>query len=170
MDPVPTPIARNERPDVCRACGGECCLHRPGIEAPDRFLAAPDPAEALASALASGDWVLLEHRGVPWEPGEARDPADADRIILYPRPSTVAERASGKVFQGGESSPCVFLGPGGCRLAFEDRPRMCQSLEPSAGDDCECEWDQRAAARAWLPWQEMVAAARRDAARRRRTS
>jgi hypothetical protein len=37
---------------------------------------------------------------------------------------------------------------------------MCQSLEPSAGDDCECEWDQRAAALAWLPWQGMVAEAR----------
>jgi Fe-S-cluster containining protein len=159
--------ATNERPDVCRACGGECCLHRPGIEAPDRFLAAPDPAGALASALASGDWVLLEHRGVPWEPGEPRDPSEADRIILYPRPATVAERASGTVFRGGESSPCVFLDPGGCRLRFEQRPRMCQSLEPSAGDDCECEWDQRAAARAWLPWQALAVEAQRAAAARR---
>jgi len=156
MAPPSPPPQGNERPDVCRACGGECCLHRPGIEAPDRFLAAPDPAGALAGSLASGDWVLLVHRGVPYEPGEPRDPADADRILRYPRPATVAERASGEVFRGGESSPCVFLAPGGCRLPFAERPRMCRSLEPSAVGDCEAEWDQRAAARAWLPWQGLV--------------
>jgi len=165
----PPAVPSNERPDVCRACGGECCLHRPGIEAPDRFLAAPDPPAALAEALTSGNWVLLEHRGVPYEPGEARDPADVDRILLYPRPATVAERASRQALRGGESSPCVFLDPEGCRLPFAERPRMCQSLEPSAGDDCECEWDQRAAALAWLPWQGMVAEARARLERRRGT-
>ena len=36
---------------MCAACGGDCCFTRPGLEAPDRFLAAPDPASALAAAL-----------------------------------------------------------------------------------------------------------------------
>jgi len=150
------PVENNERLAVCRTCGGECCFTRPGIEAPGRFLAAPDPARALASALSSGDWVLLPHVGVPWVNGEPPPPEDRYRIIRYPRPATIAERATGSVFAGGERSPCVFLGPGGCRLGFEERPRMCQSLEPSAIGDCESPWDQRSAALAWLPFQDLV--------------
>jgi Fe-S-cluster containining protein len=161
-----TAVTNNERPAICRACGGECCLNRPGLEAPDRFLAAPDPADALAEALGSGDWVLVLHRGVPWVDGVPPPAEDRYRIIRHPRPATVAERATGTVFASGESSPCVFLDPGGCRLGFEARPRMCQSLEPSAGEDCECEWDQRAAALAWLPWQGLVEEALRRSAHR----
>ena len=69
--------AGNERPGICGACGGECCLARPGIEAPERFLAAADPVAGLARALRSRDWLLLRHVGVPWVDG--RPPAEADR-------------------------------------------------------------------------------------------
>ncbi len=151
--------ARNERPEICRACGGECCLTRPGIEEPDRFLAAANPASELAGALRSRDWVLLRHVGVPWTDGRPPDPADRYRTILYPRPATVDERSSGHVFAGAERSPCVFHGPRGCALPFAGRPRMCRELEPSAVGDCESTWDQRSAALAWLPWQDLVARA-----------
>jgi Fe-S-cluster containining protein len=158
------PPRNNEAAAVCAACGGECCFTRPGIEAPDRFVAAPDPAAALGEALASGDWVLVEHVGVPWVDGRPpADPADRYRIIRYPRPATLAERESGKPFTGGERSPCVFLGRDGCRFRFEERPRMCQSLEPAADGECEGPWDQRSAALAWLPWQGLVAEAVRRA-------
>ena len=160
--PVPE---NNERAAICAACGGECCRHRPGLEAPDRFLAAPDPAGALAAALASGDWVLARHVGVPWADGVPPPDSDRYRVIEYPRPATVAERERGETFRGGEEAPCVFLGASGCALPFEERPRMCQSLEPSAAGDCESPWDQRSAALAWLPWQDIVA----DAVRRART-
>ncbi|HTP49809.1 MAG TPA: hypothetical protein VMK42_03840 [Anaeromyxobacteraceae bacterium] len=150
------PVENNERPATCRACGGECCFTRPGIEAPERFLSAPDPVGSLAAALACGDWVLLEHVGVPWANGEPPPAEDRYRVVRYPRPATVAEKASGAAFRGGERSPCVFLRPGGCALAFAERPRMCQSLEPSAAGDCESPWDQRSAALAWLPWQDLV--------------
>jgi Fe-S-cluster containining protein len=158
MDTAPPP-ENNERAAICADCGGECCRNRPGIEAPDRFLAEPRPAEALASALASGDWVLLLHLGVPWVNGEPPRTEDRYRAILYPRPATVAERETGKVLCGAEPSPCVFLGTQGCALPFAGRPRMCQSLEPSASGECEGEWDQRSAALAWLPWQDLVAEA-----------
>ena len=153
------PVEPNERPAICAACGGECCRGRPGIEAPDRFLAAPDPASALASALASGDWVLARHVGVPWEDGAPPPAEDRYRVIEYPRPATVAERESRVVFRGGEESPCVFLAATGCALPFEGRPRMCQSLEPHASGECEAAWDQRSAALAWLPFQGLIAAA-----------
>jgi len=148
--------AGNERPGICGACGGECCLARPGIEAPERFLAAADPVAGLARALRSRDWLLLRHVGVPWVDG--RPPAEADRYrtILYPRPATVEERASGGPFAGAERSPCVFLGPAGCALPYSGRPRMCRELEPSAAGDCETAWDQRSAALAWLPFQDLV--------------
>jgi len=155
----------NERPALCAACGGECCRHRPGIEAPDRFLAAADPAAALSAALTSGDWVLVRHVGVPWVDGKPPPDEDRYRVIQYPRPATVAEREQGEAFRGGEESPCVFLAPGGCTFRFEERPRMCQSLEPSAGGECEAGWDQRSAALAWLPFQDLVTEASRRASR-----
>jgi len=154
----------NERSAICSSCGGECCRNRPGIEAPDRFLAEPSPEEALAGALASGDWVLVRHVGVPWVNGEPPAKEDRYRILFYPRPATLAERGNGEAVAGGEESPCVFLGPVGCALPFSRRPRMCQSLEPSAIGDCECEWDQRSAALAWLPWQGLVEGALRRSA------
>ena len=136
----------NERPAICAACG-ECCRTRPGAEDPSRFLAEADPAGALAVALRSRDWVLARHVDV-----------------LYPRPATVAERAAGRVHEGAEAFPCVFLGERGCRMPFADRPRMCRELEPWANGDCQPHWDLPDAARAWAPLQELVAAARRAAA------
>ena len=128
----------NERPGICAGCG-ECCRTRPGAEAPERFLADPDPAAALARALASRDWVLARHV-----------------TTRYPRPATVAERAGGVVHAGAELSPCVFLEPSGCRLSFADRPRMCRDLEPWANGDCQSTWDLPQAAEAWEPWQALV--------------
>jgi Fe-S-cluster containining protein len=133
----------NERPDLCSACG-ECCRTRPGAEDPARFLSAPDPASALALALASGEWVLASLAGV-----------------RYARPATVLERASGSVHRGAEAAACVFLGEAGCRLAFTDRPRMCRELEPWASGDCQSAWDLAGAVRAWAGCQGLVVEALR---------
>lgn len=154
-------IENNERPDLCATCGGACCRTRPGIEAPARFLAAEEPAAALAAALSSRDWILAEHVGVPWVNGVPPPEEDRYRLIRYPRPATVAERGAGGAPSPGDFAPCVFLGPGGCRLSFPDRPRMCRSLEPAADGDCVAAWGRREAALAWLPEQELVAEALR---------
>jgi Fe-S-cluster containining protein len=135
----------NERPSLCAACG-ECCRTRPGAEEPERFLRSPDPAGALAAAIASGDWVAAGLAGV-----------------RYARPATVRERASGTVDTGAEGSPCVFLDPGGCRLAFAERPRMCRDLEPWANGECVPGWDLPDARRAWEPLQTLVEEAVRRA-------
>jgi hypothetical protein len=155
--------ATNERPDLCAQCGGQCCLTRPGLESPERFLAAPDPAAALAAALASGDWVLAEHVGVPWVEGVEPPEAERRRVIRYPRPATVLERGGGGAPRD-DLAPCTFLGEAGCRLAFADRPRMCRALVPTPGFECEGDWGRREAALAWLPHQGWVEAARVTAA------
>jgi Fe-S-cluster containining protein len=149
----------NERPSLCAECGGQCCRSRPGVEAVERFLAAADPVAALGAALASGDWVLADHVGLPWTDGVPPPEPERRRLIRYPRPATAAERGSGRASSDPAASPCVFLGEAGCRLAFADRPRMCRSLEPAVGFECEAAWDRLAAARDWAPWQAMVEAA-----------
>lgn len=128
----------NERPRLCAACG-ECCRTRPGAEDPSRFLSAPDPAGALARALASGEWVLGSLAGV-----------------RYARPATVVERATGIVHQGAETAACVFLAERGCRLPFADRPRMCRELEPWANGECQAGWDIPEATHAWASCQGIV--------------
>ncbi len=156
---VPEIEKNNERADLCAACGGACCRTRPGIEAPARFLAAADPAAALAAALRSRDWLLAEHVGVPWVNGVPPPDADRYRVLRYPRPATVAERNAARGLAAGESADCVFLEPGGCRLPFRERPRMCRSLAPSADGDCAAAWGRREAALAWSEHQELVASA-----------
>lgn len=156
---LPEPfISNNESATLCGACGGECCRSRPGIEAPERFLATPDPAGRLADLLASGLWVLDTHYGVPYDPakGERGDP---DRIIRYPRPATRTEQAAGDIFAIPGAGECVFLRADGCTLPFADRPRACQALEPAASFDCSSSWSRFDAARAWLPHQDAVATA-----------
>jgi Fe-S-cluster containining protein len=152
-------IDDNERPDLCAACGGACCRTRPGIEAPDRFLAAQDPAAALAAALRSRDWLLAEHIGVPWVDGVPPPAEDRYRILRYPRPATRAEREAGRQVPEAGRTECVFLEAAGCRLPFPERPRMCRSLAPSADGECTAAWDRRSAALSWLPHQGLVAAA-----------
>lgn len=159
--------AQNERPDICGACGGECCRTRPGFESPERFLAGPDPAGALAAALASGEWLLVRHVGIPWRGGAPPPDEVRWREILCPRPATLGERETGRAFSGGECSPCVFLAPGGCRLEFAARPRMCRSLEPAAAGDCVTAFGPGEAAEAWLHHQLLVAEALRRSGRER---
>ncbi|WP_298439690.1 hypothetical protein [Geobacter sp.] len=152
------PVPNNESITLCGACGGACCRTRPGIEAPGRFLATPDPAGALRDLLASGLWVLDTHYGVPYDPGKG-ERGDPDRIILYPRPATRAEQAAESIFALPGAGECVFLRDDGCALSFADRPRACQALEPAADGECSSSWTRFDAAPAWLPHQEAVAAA-----------
>jgi Fe-S-cluster containining protein len=151
-------LSGNERLDLCADCGGQCCRSRPGVEAPERFLAAPDPTAALAAALATGDWVLADHVGVPWVDGVEPPEDQRRRLIRYPRPATLLERGQGGMARD-ELAPCTFLGEAGCRLGFDDRPRMCRALRPAPGFECEGDWGRREAALAWLPHQGWVATA-----------
>lgn len=147
----------NEDFSLCARCGGQCCLTRPGIEAPDRFLARGDMATDLRETLISGNWVLEEHLGIPYEPGTISP--DPNLIIRYPRPATLQERQHPGFAPLPESGPCVFLTASGCQLPFEQRPRLCRELVPDVCFECESPWGRREAALAWLPWQEILTVA-----------
>lgn len=159
MTPYPSP-EKNEDHDICSACGGQCCRTRPGIEGPERFLTAPDPAGLLSDLLSSGLWVLDTHYGIPYDP-EKGEKGDPDRIILYPRPATREERSEGRVLALPGAGECVYLRNNGCLLQFDDRPLACRALEPTAGFQCSSSWTRFDAARAWSPHQDVVSTALR---------
>lgn len=146
------PPANNENLSLCAQCGGACCRTQPGIDHPERFLAAADPTGLLASLLADHNWVLSLH---PW-----RDEESGDWLALYyPRPAKNSELATNSQLALDDTSPCVFLTPTGCRLTFAERPYLCQTLEPMAEDACHSPWGKRDAAIAWRPHQELIHAA-----------
>lgn len=145
----------NEDVSVCSACGGDCCRTRPGIEAPERFLAAANPAEELTRLLASGLWVLDTHYGIPYDP-EKGETGDPDRIIHYPRPATRQEHAAGSLRVVPGAGECVLLGDGSCTLPFPERPKACQALEPAADFACTSSWTRFDAAREWQHHQDLV--------------
>jgi len=144
--------SNNEDRSICSRCGGECCKTQPGIDHPAPYLAADDPAIALAARLGSGTWVLSLH---PW-----RDTAtDIWEALYYPRPATVVEQAAGSLLAQSDDAHCTFLTPAGCQLPFAERPYLCQVLEPNITFSCSAPWSKRDAALAWRPQQELVHAA-----------
>ena len=146
-------LTNNEHRSICARCGGQCCRTKPGIEAPEGFLALPDPAAALTELLARREWVLETHYGVPYTPGvTAPDPG---RIIHYPRPATVGEQGDNGA-DHPSADDCIYLTVTGCSLAFEDRPRMCRELVPDSCFECESPWGRREAALAWLHHQDII--------------
>lgn len=146
----------NEDIQLCARCGGQCCQTKPGIEAPERFVVNGDLSDVLLQALASSNWVLEEHIGIPYQAGGVSpDPA---RLIYYPRPATLQEREQRRWSALPGSGSCVFLTAEGCRLPFAERPRLCQELVPDVCFECESPWGRRDAALAWLPWQDQVSA------------
>lgn len=148
-------IPNNESVTTCSACGGDCCRTRPGIESPERFLAAANPVAELARLLASGHWVLDTHYGVPYDPAKG-EKGDPDRIIHYPRPATRQEHASRSLRVVPGAGECVLLEDQGCTLPFAERPRACQALEPAADFACTSSWTRFDAAREWQHHQDLV--------------
>jgi Fe-S-cluster containining protein len=157
-----TPMTNNPLPDnnenltLCRKCGGACCRTRPGIEAPERFLATGNMADNLMAALSSGDWVLEIHIGLPLTEETSALPDRMDIITRYPRPATIQEKTRKSLFAIPGTGDCTFLTDKGCTLPFTERPRLCRSLEPDSFFDCDSSWKRPDAALAWHPWQSVI--------------
>lgn len=135
-------VAKNETPDTCRACGGDCCKSMPGSYHPAQF--GPDLAgvyELLRDGRASID---------RWEGSEVklrREDGKTEYVPIpnqgyYLRPAIKTGRrkgvplfafmatpdGDGGVFDLSYGGECVHLGAAGCGLKFEDRPLNCQAL------------------------------------------
>lgn len=152
---VSLPMARSyERPDVCGACGGNCCKSMPGAAMPSDFgSSAEEIAANLSDAFATGKWAI------DWWEGDPRDDGgdDLDRAYFI-RPATTGGRG---LFDPSWGGRCVFLGDAGCEI-FERRPSGCRGLEPSP-PDCKVQHSgKQDAAIAWLPLHnEILESARR---------
>lgn len=142
----------NEKPSICRMCGGKCCKGMPGLTlpvdwgAPDRLVMATKLVDALATGRYAIDW---------WE----GDPADGPlEQCYYVRPAVVGhENQLRHASWGGQ---CTFLGPRGCSMEFHDRPSECRALKPSPGDHhCKFEPEYKGkqwAVEQWIEYQPML--------------
>ncbi len=143
----------NEDPTLCARCKGDCCRTRPGIESPERFLAASNPAADLAELLSTGTWVLELHRGKPYTPGVTEP--DPNCLIRYPRPARFCE-AHEIPPDDLPGDACRLLTDSGCLLPYHERPKACRALTPRLDLLCDSDWGRREAALAWFAHQEIV--------------
>lgn len=168
---LPT-VPRNETPDVCGPCGGECCKQLPGLYHPAQFGA--DLAgvyELLKSGRAAID---------NWDGGEVYyTDDDGQRVTVdlehspayYLRPAVkphwqkqpsgiaswlfAAAAGSGGVFDQTWGGECVNLTDSGCSLSWDDRPVNCRGLvAKDGGRNCKtpAEFDKPALVVAWQPF------------------
>lgn len=137
-------------PDLCGPCGGKCCKHYPGIAYPEDF-GLPDVGR-LWTALLTRLWV------VDWWEGDPRTGFDEYGRVCFVRPAMVGS-IRWPEDPAWVGSPCVFLGPGGCILSLDERPRGCCALEPLANSGClDHSGGKLGAAMAWLPYQHILSA------------
>lgn len=108
----------NENKEICAHCGGACCKGGPGIYHPDDFAPAT-MRETILAGLRAGlfqiDWWEAEQRG------------------YYLRPAIKNDTRTFSPAWGGE---CANLGPEGCALPFQARPRGCRELVPHKSMRC----------------------------------
>jgi hypothetical protein len=171
---VGLPIANNEDLATCRACGGKCCKTLPGAFLPDQL-----SDGQLHDGLRSGAYVLDWWGGDPRPDRHCFDvdcdgscprcTAD-DRLhrAYYVRPRNVNSPAG--PFDGTAGGACTLLGPAGCTLPFAARPAGCQNLLVNRASPGDChEYAvttgsfKHYAAVAWVPHQERLLAAAREA-------
>lgn len=128
---------------VCVTCGGECCKRSAGIAYPLDF--AEPLFDSLVAAFRSGRWAI------DWVEGEPP--------IFYVRPRHVGVVELRDPSWGGQ---CVFLGPFGCELSFNERPTGCRMLEPVEVDGAgptPClshGHDKYRAAKEWKNYQQIL--------------
>lgn len=134
---------------ICAKCKGACCKRQSGANFPEDFNIANLPV-ALVEAFKSGNWAI------DWWEG---DPTGGSRSRTYfVRP---ALNGADRLFDptwGGAS--CIFLGVDGCELSLERRLKGCRELEPKIDGECvDHSGSKRAAAIAWMPYEDIILAA-----------
>lgn len=127
---LPVLVDRFEDASKCGPCGGKCCRLMPGIAVPEDF-GAPDRdtmRSRLRAAFETKRWAIDWWEGDPREGSNALDSAE------FVRPATRGKE--GTLFDPSWGGTCTFLGPKGCELAHDDRPRNCRGLVPNHPNSC----------------------------------
>ena len=141
-----------QRPDLCGSCKDRCCDLLPGETYPVDW-GAPDQAimkERLLVALGSGEWAFDY-----WE-GDVRK--GQTTTSYYVRPAIKDKK--GKLIDPAWGGTCILLGEQGCKLAHDDRPTACRSLEPRKGNSHTCKshtGGKKEAASLWLDYKDLLA-------------
>ena len=98
----------------CEGCGN-CCKGMPGLYDPSDF---GESLEKMEAAIRSG-----RAQADKWE-----NERDALGEVYYLRPPT--KKAKGEIIDYSYGGECALLGPTGCTLEYEERPRNCRGLTP----------------------------------------
>ncbi len=146
---------KNERPDLCSPCGGQCCKRAPGIYHPSQIFKGETPTfKDLLDALsnkASITWVEFCRSGLSKE-----DYSNFETVpVILPRDV----HSPDIVFRSSIWGKCVHLTDIGCSFQHQDRPLECQMLE--ARPDRECglpkTFDRvKDLLEQWLPYRDFM--------------
>lgn len=142
-------MKNNENYSLCSSCRGLCCKRYPGLLHPDQLDEITE--ESLTKLVESG--FQFDY----WE-GNLTGYPEHDNIRFYfVRPATV--RSRGKIIDASWGGQCTFLTNEGCTFKFEDRPQMCQDLEPI--ENLKCKLKEGALTKedyvmAWLPYNSII--------------
>lgn len=137
------PTLRN--PEMCAKCGGECCKRCGCFFSPDDFEEVS--YESLKAEMAKG-YITIEHVdldmyymvGYAWV---VRVRNQSDPVVV----SSVYHRPN---------SPCVMLGPDGCKFDWEHRPAGGKLLKPDNGLMCDSDYTLRQTVREWRRYQNIL--------------
>lgn len=112
----------NENFNICSLCKGKCCKRMPGIVHPEQ-LQQPITKELLLKLYKEG------YQFDYWEGDEF-----GGKTGYFLRPQTI--KSKGVLVDPSWGGTCVFLTEQGCSKTFEERPYMCQQLEPQEDFNC----------------------------------
>ena len=113
----------NENFNICSLCKGQCCKRMPGIVHPEQ-LQQPITKELLLKLYKEG------YQFDYWEGDEF-----GGKVGYFLRPQTI--KSKGVLVDPSWGGTCVFLiTEQGCSKTFEERPYMCQQLEPQEDFNC----------------------------------
>ena len=112
----------NENFNICSLCKGQCCKRMPGIVHPEQ-LQQPITKELLLKLYEEG------YQFDYWEGDEF-----GGKVGYFLRPQTI--KSKGVLVDPSWGGTCVFLTEQGCSKTFEERPYMCQQLEPQEDFNC----------------------------------
>ena len=118
-------FSNNENFNICSLCKGQCCKRMPGIVHPNQ-LQQPITKELLLRLYKEG------YQFDYWEGDEYGNLRGRTGYFL--RPQTI--KSIGVLVDPSWGGTCVFLTEQGCSKTFEERPYMCQQLEPQEDFNC----------------------------------